>query len=93
MKNETLKNMVKTIVDGLKDTQMQYEYAVEAKEHGDQGIAAAHLAEAKKRISGVQEWWGHADTMGSSDPMYAMLMEYYREWCHKLKRDIEEFKV
>jgi hypothetical protein len=85
--------MVKTIVDGLKDTQMQYEYAVEAKEHGDQGVAKAHLTEAQKRISGVQEWWAHADSMAGGDPMYAMLMEYYRDWCHKLKREIEEFKV
>jgi hypothetical protein len=93
MKTELLKNVSKTIVDGLKDTQMQYEYAEEAKEHGDSGLAKAHIAEAQKRIDGVQEWWKHSDSMAGGDPMYGMLMEYYRDWCRKLRHEIEEFKA
>lgn len=93
MKTEVLKNVAKTIVDGLKDTQMQYEYAVEAKEHGEQAIAKAHIAEAQKRMEGVQEWWKHADAIAGSDPMYTMLMEYYRDWCKMLREKIEEFKM
>lgn len=93
MKNEILKNVAKTVVDGLKDTQMQYEYAEEAKEHGDMAMAKAHISEAHKRLEGVHEWWKHADEMGGNDPMYVMLMEYYKDWCRKLKHEIEEFKV
>lgn len=93
MKNEILKNIAKTIVDGLKDTQMQYEYAETAREMGDPQYAKAHIDEAMKRINGVQEWWKHADSLAGNDPMYAMLMEYYRDWCHKLRREIEEFKA
>lgn len=93
MKNEILKNVLRTVVDGLKDTQMQYEYATAAKAHGEQAIAKAHITEAQKRMSGVQEWWTHADAMGGGEPMYGMLMEYYKEWCQKLKRDIEDFKM
>lgn len=93
MKTEILKNIAKTIVDGLKDAQMQYEYAEEAKEHGDQAIAKAHIMDAQKRMEGVQEWWKHADQMAGGDPMYTMLMEYYRNWCRELRSKIEEFKM
>lgn len=93
MKNEMLKNVTRTIIDGLKDTQMQYEYAEEAHEHGEMALAKAHIDEAMKRMNGVQEWWKHADSMGGNDPMYLMLMEYYRDWCKKLRHEIEEFKM
>jgi hypothetical protein len=56
-------------------------------------MAKAHISEAHKRMEGVHEWWKHADEMGGNDPMYVMLMEYYKDWCRKLKHEIEEFKV
>lgn len=91
MKHEVMKGLMRTIMDGLKDTQMQYEYAVAAMAHGESAIAKAHIEEAQKRLAGVQEWWKHADAMAGSDPMYNMTMEYYHEWCHKLKAEIEMF--
>ena len=93
MKHEVMQGLARTVMDGLKDTQMQYEYAVVALEHGEPAIAKAHIEEAHKRLNGTQEWWKHADAAAGNDPMYEMLMGYYRDWCRKLRREIEEFKL
>ena len=91
MKHDVMRGLMRTVMDGLKDTQMQYEYAEEAMEEGEPAIAKALIEEAQKRLTGTQEWWKHADTMAGGDQMYHMAMEYYHEWCHKLKAEIEAF--
>lgn len=91
MKHEVMRGLMRTVMDGLKDTQMQYEYAQAAMRHGEPTLARAHIEEAHKRLTGVQEWWKHADAMAGDDAVYGMAMEYYREWCHKLKAEIEAF--
>lgn len=93
MKNEIMKNIIKTIMDGLKDAQMQYEYAEDAKNMNEPSFAKAHIAEAQRRMEYVQEWWRHADEMGKNEPMYTMLMEHYKGWCRQLRQDIEDFKM
>lgn len=48
--------IAKTIMDGIKDAEMQYDYAVAASELGKVEIASRHIEEAKKRLIGVREW-------------------------------------
>lgn len=93
--NPIFKGITKTIIDGLKDAQMQYDYAVIAKKH-DPAIAKLHLDEASKRLSGITDWRKRLDEMmgkRSEDGMEAVMWEHYDDWKEKLHRCIAEFKM
>ena len=49
--------IAKTIMDGTKDADQQYDFAMQAKAEGKPEIAAKHIEEAKKRLAGVKEWY------------------------------------
>lgn len=88
--------ITKTIIDGLKDAQMQYDYAVAAKKHGDTTVAKLHLDEATRRLSGVGEWKKRLQDFidkQSDDTVESILWEYYDDWKEKLHRCISEFKL
>ena len=94
MQYEGLKGIVRTITDGLKDANMQYDWAVEAKEHGKTELAHLHIAEAKKRIEGSKEWYEKAKTMlPDTEPteLEEILMCHYKNWYRDLKDKIEAF--
>lgn len=91
---EGIKGIVKTITDGLKDANMQYDWAVEAKEHGKTELSHLHLAEAKKRLDGAKEWYDKAKAMlPHTEPteLEEMLMCHYKSWYHDLVEKVEKF--
>lgn len=95
MDNRIYKGIVKTIVDGIKDAQMQYDYAVAAKDDGEQNLAKLHLDEASRRLSGVSDWRKRLEEMTgrkTENQMEKILWEYYDDWKDKLYRRITEFK-
>lgn len=92
MKNEMLCGAAKTMTDGLKDAQMQYEYAEHAKEHGDMEMAAKHISEAHKRLSGVTEWLALLDeSEESKQPLTRALLNHYKHWHKDLLERVEHF--
>lgn len=96
MEKEVIKGLAKTIIDGIKDAQMQLDYAEEAREHGEGEIAHLHLNEAHERLNGVKEWYEFAESkMGKhhdGDMAYHAMEEHYRDWARKIRERIAEFK-
>lgn len=95
MNADIMKGIVKTITDGIKDSEMQYEYAVTAKNAGKTDLAALHIEEAKNRLGKVKEWYERAVAMENSrvDEIAELLMERYREWYHAILDKVLKFKV
>ena len=95
MEKEVIKGLAKTIIDGIKDAQMQLDYAEEAREHGECEIAHRHLNEAHERLNGVKEWYEFAEAkMGKhhdGDMAYHAMEEHYRDWARKIRERIAEF--
>lgn len=93
-----VKGVVKTIIDGVKDAQMQYEYAEIAMKHDDHTFAALHINEAHKRLTGVCEWYKKAEEMlprkddDEDDMVTDVLIHEYKDWYHNLKHRVESFK-
>lgn len=85
--------VAKTIMDGLKDAQMQCEYAEKAEQQGEHELAALHRAEAEKRLDGVKEWYRCAERMGiiSSDPHPAeeAMMHHHKKWYHSMREAVK----
>lgn len=95
-----IKGAVKTILDGIKDAQMQYEYAESAIKHGDKAWAALHINEAHKRLIGVCEWYKKVEDAfeGSHDDddddiLTDVLVDEYKEWYYNLKQRVESMKA
>ena len=57
MDKEILQSIARTAMDGVKDAQMQYEYAEKAAEHGNHEAAMFHIEEAKRRLEGAKTWY------------------------------------
>lgn len=97
MHDDIVRNMTKTIVDGIKDAQMQYEYACDARKAGEPATAKLHIDEAAKRLDGVMAWWHKAQEMGAvkekESTVADALMWHYKDWYRTLKAKIAEFKV
>lgn len=96
MEKEIIKGLAKTIIDGIKDAQMQLDYAEEAREHGETEIAHLHINEAHKRMNGVKEWYDYVTAkMGKhheGDMAYHAMEEHYRDWARNIRERIAEFK-
>ena len=81
MKHEMICGAAKTVADGLRDAQMQYEYADHAREHGDTEMAAKHISEAHRRLVGVSEWLSVLDESEEAhQPLAKTLLGQYRHW-------------
>lgn len=95
-----VKGVVKTIIDGIKDAQMQYEYAELAHKHGDKVFASLHINEAHKRLIGVCEWYKKAKEVYSMDGdededdiITDVLIDNYKDWYYNLKQKVESMKA
>ena len=64
MKDEIMKGVVWMTTDGIKDADMAYEYAVDAKEAGKPELAAMFVEDAKYRLGKVKEWYERASFVG-----------------------------
>lgn len=86
--------IAKTIMDGIKDAEMQYEYAVAASELGKPDISGRHIEEAKKRLIGVKEWtdYGAKILGGSPDTLAPVLLELLNQQQKQALDKIASFK-
>ena len=89
MHRDVAYGVTKTIMVGLKDAQMQCEYAEKAEKHGDHELAALHRAEAEDRLDGVHEWYRRAERMGIlSDeltPAEEAMIHHHKEWYRSMR--------
>lgn len=89
-----IKGIVKTITDGLRDANMQIDWADEAKTRGAHDLATLHITEAKKRLDGAKEWYDKAVAMfPKSEPteLEEVLMCHYKHWYHELRERVDSF--
>lgn len=89
-----IKGIVKTITDGLRDANMQIDWADEAKTRGAHDLATLHITEAKKRLDGAKEWYDKAVAMFSKfEPteLEEVLMCHYKHWYHELRERVDSF--
>lgn len=95
MHEALMHGIVRTMTDGVRDANMQYDYAVEAKEHGDHELAAHHIEEARARISGAKAWHERArkHTEGHTDPIIKVMDDEWCAWYHMVEKNISEFKA
>ena len=86
-------SIAKTIMDGLKDAEMQYRWAEEAKHANEPELAKMHLSEAMKRLAGIKEWCGYAETKEEHDELVKDMVEYWRDWHNKIFEKATALKV
>lgn len=94
MDKEILQSIARTAMDGVKDAQMQYEYAEKAAEHGNHEAAMFHIEEAKRRLEGAKTWYDRGMKMHGDhvDPLADMMMDHYRAWYRDLHERITNLK-
>lgn len=94
MHKDLMRGVAKTIIDGLKDAQMQCDYAKRAKEEGNEALSMLHKQEAEMRLKGVREWYEKAKQMGlipeEMHPAEEVLIEHHKGWYHSLKERMEQ---
>ena len=93
--SNVIRGMVKTIVDGIKDSDCQLKYARAAKDAGHQDLAALHIEEAKRRLSGAKEWYDRAKGMADvhSEAVTEVLMEHYKDWSREVMDKVIRFNM
>ena len=91
---DVLDGIARTVLDGIRDAEMQYGYAEKARESGKADIAIRHNEEAKRRLQGVKEWYdiGMKLVGDKLDPLAAMLMEHNRKNYRSLIDKVATFK-
>ena len=93
--SNVIHGMVKTIVDGIKDSDCQLKYARTAKDAGHQDLAALHIEEAKRRLSGAKEWYDRAKGVadGHTEAVAEVLMDYYKDWYREVMDKVVRFDM
>ena len=86
-------SIAKTIMDGLKDAEMQYRWAEAAHEANEPELAKMHISEAMKRLAGIKEWCGYAESKAEHNDLIRDMVEYWREWHNKLLDKATALKV
>ncbi len=87
--------IAKTIMDGCKDADQQYDFAMQAKADGKPEIAARHIDEAKKRLVGVKEWYDIGVKLlasEKSEPLVEAVMELLMQQHRGALDKINQFK-
>ena len=92
--SDVIRGMVKTIIDGIKDSDCQLKYAHTAKDSGHHDIAALHIEEAKRRLSGAKEWYDRAKGSADShnEAVADVLMGYYKDWYREVMDKVARFE-
>ena len=96
MNDMHMKGLVRTMLDGLKDASMQYEWAMTAHKAGNKELASLHHNEATKRLNGVKEWYDKAKPMMGDKPMEPITEElkcYFVDWYHDLLGKVTAMKM
>ena len=96
MNTMSIEGLIRTIIDGLKDSSMQYEWACNAQRAGDKEIASMHHAEAMKRLNNVKEWYDKAKNFVGDKPMDhvgEVMKNYFVNWYRDLLGKVSSMKI
>lgn len=80
------KCIAKTIMDGIKDTFMQIEYAERAKEAGEHELMQMHRQEATSRFEALKRWKEYAKHDFEKDPLGEIMIEHWEEKMREIER-------
>lgn len=63
MNKQCINGIICSEMDGIKDAEKHYNYAITAKEEGNKELARMHIEEAMRRLDGVKDWHKRTETM------------------------------
>lgn len=98
MIKDCMSGVCRTVLDNIKDADMQLDWAEAAKERGNHELAQYHAEEAKSRLRTAKEWYDrgvkmHEQSGGSKmEPLTEALIEREREHYHEIMNRAANFK-
>ena len=85
-----MKHLIKMLVDEMKDAQMLYDYAYEAKSCGKEELASFYIARAEQRLKMFDE--DNALIQKRIAEKWDALYDYYMEEKQSLSQKVKTFK-
>ena len=81
---DCMNGVCRTVLDNLKDADMQMDWAEDAKEAGNHELAMYHVEEAKHRLQAAKEWYDRGMKMhnpggGKMDSLTQALIDREKE--------------
>lgn len=98
MIKDCMSGVCRTVLDNIKDADMQLDWAEAAKERGNHELAQYHAEEAKSRLRTAKEWYDRGVKMheqsggGKMDPLTEALIERERDHYHEIMNRAANFK-
>lgn len=98
MIKDCMSGVCRTVLDNIKDADMQLDWAEAAKERGNHELAQFHAEEAKSRLRTAKEWYDRGVKMheqsggGKMDPLTEALIERERDHYHEIMNRAANFK-
>lgn len=98
MIKDCMSGVCRTVLDNIKDADMQLDWAEAAKERGNHELAQYHAEEAKSRLRTAKEWYDRGVKMheqsggGKMEPLTEALIEREREHYHEIMNRAANFK-
>lgn len=98
MVKDCMSGVCRTVLDNIKDADMQLDWAESAKERGNIELAQYHAEEAKNRLRTAKEWYDRGMKMheqsggGKMEPLTEALIEREREHYHEIMNRAANFK-
>ena len=98
MMRDCMSGVCRTVLDNIKDADMQMDWAESAKERGNHELAQYHVEEAKKRLQTAKEWYDRGVKMheqsgsGKMEPLTEALIEREKDHYHEVLNRAANFK-
>lgn len=92
---DCMTGICRTVLDNIKDADMQMDWAEAAKEHGNHDLAQYHAEEAKKRLQAAKEWYDRGMKMHGGEkmePLAEALIARERDHYHEVLNRATNFK-
>ena len=95
MMRDCMSGVCRTVLDNIKDADMQMDWAESAKERGNHELAQYHVEEAKKRLQTAKEWYDRGVKMHGGEkmePLTEALIEREKDHYHEVLNRAAIFK-
>ena len=95
MMRDCISGVCRTVIDNIKDADMQMDWAESAKERGNHELAQYHVEEAKKRLQTAKEWYDRGVKMHGGEkmePLTEALIEREKDHYHEVLNRAANFK-
>ena len=95
MMRDCMSGVCRTVLDNIKDADMQMDWAESAKERSNHELAQYHVEEAKKRLQTAKEWYDRGVKMHGGEkmePLTEALIEREKDHYHEVLNRAANFK-